>query len=153
MTEGHVALDFIGVAWRLERGSPYTPTPLVYRDILYVCIDNGVLSAYDVNTGTRLYQRRVAPDVGGVSASPVAANGRVYIASEDGVLFVIRAGGRFELLARNDMRELCLATPALSDDLLLVRTRTHLYALRDPAAAKTSATRMHFEASRQRDRR
>jgi outer membrane protein assembly factor BamB len=126
------------VVWRLERGSPYTPTPLVYGDILYVCIDNGVLSAYEVRTGKRLYQRRIAPDVGGVSASPVAAAGRLYIASEDGALFVIRAGRTFELLARNDMRELCLATPALSDDLLLVRTRTHLYALRDAATKSTS---------------
>jgi outer membrane protein assembly factor BamB len=119
--------------WRLERGSPYTPTPVVYDGILYVCVDNGVLSAYDVATGERLYQRRIAPDAGGFSASPVAAAGRVYLASEDGHLFVVRAGKTFELLARNDMREMCLATPAISGDMLLVRTRTHLYALRQPA--------------------
>jgi outer membrane protein assembly factor BamB len=121
------------VAWKLPKGSPYTPTPIVYRGVLYVCIDTGVLSAYDVATGRRLYQRRIAPDAGGFSASPVAAGGRLYFASEDGVVFVVRAGEKFELLARNDMRQMCLATPALSGDLLLVRTRTHVHALRGGA--------------------
>jgi outer membrane protein assembly factor BamB len=118
------------VAWKLERGSSYTPTPLVYDGVLYVCVDNGVLGAYDAATGKRIYQQRIAADSGGFSASPVAAAGRVYFASEDGVVFVVRAGRRFELLARNDMGEMCLATPAISGDLLLVRTRTHLVALR-----------------------
>jgi outer membrane protein assembly factor BamB len=122
------------VAWRLERGSPYTPTPIVYRDILYVCVDNGVLSAYDVRTGKRHYQQRIASDAGGFSASPIAAGGRIYFPSEDGVLYVVRAGTEFELLARNDMRDMCLATPAVSGDLLLVRTRKQLYALREPPA-------------------
>ena len=118
------------IAWQLDRGSSYTPTPVVYQGILYVCVDNGVLSAYEVGTGKRLYQQRIATDAGGFSASPVAAGGRLYFPSEDGVVFVVRAGREFQLLARNDMREMCLATPALSGDLLLVRTRTHLYALR-----------------------
>ena len=119
------------VAWQLERGSSYTPSPIVYQGILYVCIDNGVLSAYDATTGMRLYQQRIAPDSGGFSASPVAANGRLYFPSEDGVVYVVRAGRAFELLAKNDMRQMCLASPAVSGDLLLVRTSTHLYALRE----------------------
>jgi outer membrane protein assembly factor BamB len=124
------------VAWKLPKGSPYTPTPIVYDGVLYVCIDTGVLSAYDVATGRRIYQQRIAPDAGGFSASPVAAAGRLYFASEDGVVFVVRAGRKFELIARNDMRAMCLATPALSGDMLLVRTRTHVHALREsPAAA------------------
>lgn len=117
------------VAWQAHRGSPYTPTPVVYDGILYVCVDNGVLSAYDVRTGERIYQERIARDAGGFSASPVAAAGRLYFASEDGVLYVVRAGRTFELLASNDMGEMVLATPAISGDLLLVRTRTTLYAL------------------------
>jgi outer membrane protein assembly factor BamB len=123
------------VAWKLERGSSYTPTPLVYDGILYVCIDNGVLAAYDPRTGRRHYQQRIAPDSGGFSASPVAAAGRIYFASEDGVLYVVKAGATFALLARNDMKEMCLATPAISGDLLLVRTRTHVVALREPRTA------------------
>lgn len=125
------------VVWRLERGSSYTPTPIVYRGILYVCVDNGVLSAYDVRTGDRLYQQRIAPDSGGFSASPVAADGRLYFPSEDGVVYVVRAGREFELLARNDMGEMCLASPALTGDLLLVRTRTHVYALREASTGRS----------------
>ena len=118
------------VAWRLDRGSPYTTTPLVYDGILYVCVDNGVLSAYDARTGKRHYQHRIAPDANGFSASPVAAAGRIYLPSEDGVMFVVRAGRRFELLARNDMQEMLLASPAVIGDTMLVRTRSHLVALR-----------------------
>jgi outer membrane protein assembly factor BamB len=117
------------IAWQTGRGSPYTPTPVVYDGVLYVCVDNGVLSAYDVRTGERLYQQRLAPDAGGFSASPVAADGRLYFPSEDGDLFVVRAGRTFELLARNDMQEMVLATPALSGELLIVRTRRQVVAL------------------------
>jgi outer membrane protein assembly factor BamB len=117
------------VVWKQDRGSPYTPTPIVYRDILYVCVDNGVLSAYDVKTGKRLYQQRIANDSGGFSASAVAADGHLYFPSEDGVVYVVKAGPTFELVARNDMGAMCLATPAISNDLMLVRTTSHLHAL------------------------
>lgn len=128
------------VAWKLERGSSYTPTPVVYQGVLYVCIDNGVLSAYDPRTGTRHYQQRIAPDAGGFSASPVAAAGRIYFASEDGVVFVVRAGTRFELLARNDMKEMLLATPAVVGDTLLVRTRTHVVAVTGTTAKRAAGS-------------
>ncbi|HEY8548572.1 MAG TPA: PQQ-binding-like beta-propeller repeat protein [Vicinamibacterales bacterium] len=121
------------IVWKLDRGSSYTPTPIVYEGILYVCVDNGVLAAYEAASGKRLYQRRLAPDAGGFSASAVAAAGRLYFASEDGDVFVVRAGKDFELLARNGMGEMCLASPAISGDMLLVRTRTHLHALRERA--------------------
>jgi outer membrane protein assembly factor BamB len=131
------------VAWKLERGSPYTPTPLVYDGVLYVMIDNGVLAAYDPRTGRRHYQERIARDSGNFSGSPVAAAGRVYLPSEDGAVFVVRAGARFELLARNDMREMLLATPAIVGDQILVRTRTHLVAIAPrPAAPRRQAALM-----------
>jgi outer membrane protein assembly factor BamB len=119
------------VVWRHERGSPYTTTPLVYEGLLYIVTDNGILSAYDVASGTRVYQTRLTDRAGSFSSSPVAAAGRIYIASEDGVMVVVRAGRKFEVLATNDMNEVCMATPALSGELLLVRTRSHLYALRN----------------------
>ena len=118
------------LAWRVDRGSPYTSTPLVHEGLLYIVTDNGILSAYQVSDGQRVYQRRLSPGAGGFSASPVAAGGRLYLASEDGKVFVVRTGRTFELLAANDMNEVCMATPALSGDLLLVRTQGHLYALR-----------------------
>jgi outer membrane protein assembly factor BamB len=117
------------VAWRTENGSPYTPTPLVYEGLLYVLRDNGVVTTYDVKTGERIYQQRVAAGSGGFSASPVAADGKVYFASEDGDVFVVRAGRQFELLARNPMGQVCMATPAISGDMLFVRTRATLFAL------------------------
>lgn len=118
------------IAWRLERGSPYTSTPLAHDGLLHVVTDNGILSAYRLADGQRVYQQRLASDAGGFSASPVAAGGRIYLASEDGKVYVVRAGPKYELLAVNDMNEALLATPALSGDLLLVRTSSRLYALR-----------------------
>ncbi len=118
------------IAWRQERGSPYTSTPLAYDNLLYIITDNGILSAYQISDGVRVYQQRLSQEAGGFSASPVAAAGRIYLATEDGKVFVVRAGRTFELLATNDMNEVCMATPALSNDLLLIRTKTHLYALR-----------------------
>ena len=123
------------VAWRHERGSPYTTTPLVYDGLLYVITDNGILSMYDVATGTRGYQTRVSDRAGAFSASPVAAAGRIYFTSEDGHVVVVRAGRKFEVLATNEMNEVCMATPALSGNLLLMRTRSHLYALRNQPAS------------------
>jgi outer membrane protein assembly factor BamB len=123
------------VAWRHERGSPYTTTPLVYDGILYVLTDNGILSTYDVATGQRIYQNRLSPGAGSFSASPVAAAGRVYFSSEDGQVVVVRAGRKFEVLATNDMGDVCMATPALSGDLMLVRTKSHLFALRNRSSS------------------
>ena len=112
------------IAWRHERGSPYTSTPLVYDGLLYIVTDNGILSAYQIADGVRVYQQRLPPVAGTFSASPVAADGRIFLASEDGQVFVIRAGRSYALLASNDMKEVCMATPAISGDLLLVRTKT-----------------------------
>jgi outer membrane protein assembly factor BamB len=118
------------LAWQTDRGAPYTGTPLVYDGILYACTDNGILSAYDPKTGNRIYQHRVSTNAGGFSASPVAAAGRIYLASEDGEVFVVRAGRTFELLATNPMGEILMATPAISGNMLIVRTGTQIVALR-----------------------
>ena len=121
---GQETNDFI--AWSATKGSPYTPTPLVYGDVFYTCADNGVLSAYEAKTGTRIYQERLPSSF---SASPVAADGRLYLASEDGDVFVVKAGPRYELLATNSMGKALMATPALSDGVLIVRTENYVYAL------------------------
>jgi outer membrane protein assembly factor BamB len=117
------------VAWRVDNGSPYTPTPIVYDGVLYVLRDNGIFAAYDMKTGERLYQQRIATGTGGFSASPVAADGKLYLTSEDGEVFVVRAGRTYELVARNTMGQVCMATPAISGDMLLVRTQSALYAI------------------------
>jgi outer membrane protein assembly factor BamB len=117
------------VTWQAPNGSPYTGTPLLYDGILYICTDNGILSAYDPKTGERIYRARVGAAAAGFSASPVAAGGRLYLASEDGDVFVVKAGRAFELLATNPMGEICMATPAISGDTLIVRTAGHLVAV------------------------
>jgi outer membrane protein assembly factor BamB len=113
------------VAWRTDRGAPYTGTPILYSGILYVCTDNGILSAYEPATGARIYQHRVGSG-GAFSASPIAADGRLYLSSEDGDVFVVKAGRTFELLSTNRMGEIVMATPAISGNMLIVRTRTQL---------------------------
>ena len=127
------------LAWKVDRGSPYTPTPLVHDGILYACSDNGILTAYDTKTGERVYQHRISDTAGGFSASPVAAAGRIYLTSEDGEVFVVRAGRTFELLAANALGEVAMATPAISGDMLIVRTRHHLVGLAEPSSERARA--------------
>jgi len=117
------------VLWTAERSSPYTPTPVAYDGILYVIVDNGILSAYDLATGERFYRTRL--EVGaGFSASPIVSDGRIYLVSEDGAVFVVRAGREFQSLARNDMGEPLMASPAVSEGTLFVRGARHLFAIR-----------------------
>ena len=117
------------LAWRTDRGPPYTGTPIVYQGILYVCTDNGILTAYEAATGARIYQQRISPRAAGFSASAVAADGRLYFTSEDGDIFIVRAGRTFELLASNPMHEVVMATPAVSGNMLIVRTVSQLVGL------------------------
>src|SRR5207247_5621091 len=100
------------IAWSSPRGGPYIPTPLVYGDQLYVLANNGILAAYAVRTGERIYQQRVG-EGGSFSASPVAADGKLYLSSEDGDVYVIRTGPKYEQLAKNTVGEVVIATPAI----------------------------------------
>jgi len=128
---GQETNDFI--AWRSSKGSPYTPTPIVYGDLLYTCADNGVFSAYDAKTGELVYQERLPSSF---SASPVAADGKVFLASQDGDVFVVKAGRKFELLATNAIGQPLMATPALSDGMVILRADNHIYAISERKGAK-----------------
>lgn len=114
------------LAWSTPKGSPYTPTPIIYGDLFYALADNGVLSAYVAKTGELVYQQRLPSSF---SASPIAADGRLYLASEDGDVFVVKAGRQYELLSRNTMGQPLMATPALTDGVLIVRGQDAIYAL------------------------
>lgn len=118
------------IAWRSSKGSPYTPTPIIYEDLLYTCADNGVLSAYEAKTGALVYQQRLPSSF---SASPVAADGKLYLASQDGEVFVVKAGRKYELLATNPMGQALMATPAISEGLLIVRAENYVYAIAERA--------------------
>ncbi len=117
------------VAWATERGSPYIPTPLIVDDLLYVLTDKGILSAYGTRDGKRLYQQRISETAGSFSASPVASGGHLYISSDDGEVFVVRAGMNFELVATNSMNEALLASPAVAGNMLVLRTPSTLYGI------------------------
>ncbi len=121
-----------GVAWSKTARGPYMPTPLVYGGILYVLANNGVFDAYDLRTGTEIYRQRL-PNVGsGFSASPVAADGKIYLSSEDGDMIVLRAGAEFAHLATNPMADLLMSTPALAGGVMYVRGATTLFAIGRP---------------------
>lgn len=120
------------IAWSTKRGGVYTPTPVVYEDLLYLLSNQGVLSAYEARTGERVYQERVAGKGGAFSASPVAADGKLYLAGEDGDVFVLRAGRKPEWLATNPMGEVLMASPAISEGIVFVRGMKHLFAIAGP---------------------
>ncbi|HVQ39835.1 MAG TPA: PQQ-binding-like beta-propeller repeat protein [Pyrinomonadaceae bacterium] len=126
------------IAWSRKRGGPYMPTPIVYGDLLYACSNQGVLTAYKAITGEQVYQERLGGKGGAFTASPVASDGKVYLSSEDGEVFVVKAGPKHELLATNTVGEVLMATPAISDGLLIVRGINHLFAFGEPAPAKTA---------------
>jgi outer membrane protein assembly factor BamB len=121
------------VAWSYAREGAYMSTPVVYGDYVYSIRINGVLICYNARTGERMYQARLGAGTSGFSASPVAGDGKIYIASEDGDIFVVKAGPAFELTATNAMGEVCMASPALSKGAIYFRTQSHVVAV---AAAK-----------------
>jgi outer membrane protein assembly factor BamB len=117
------------IAWsRTGRGS-YMPTPLAYKGILYVLGNNGLFDAYNLKTGEEVYRQRLATIGSGYSASPVAADGKIYLSNEDGEMLVIGAGDKFTHLATNSMGELLMATPALSEGVMYVRSSNSLFAI------------------------
>ena len=129
LTLGRNRTSSEAIAWsRTGRGS-YMPTPLAYKGLLYVLANNGVLDAYDLKTGREIYRQRLPLIGSGYSASPVAADGKIYLSNEDGDMLVVRAGPTFEHIATNPMGELLMATPALSEGVMFVRGMSSLFAI------------------------
>jgi outer membrane protein assembly factor BamB len=130
LESGETSNEFI--AWSNPAGGPYNPSPLYYQGRLYVLYDRGLVSCYEAGTGRMLYDRERLPDGFAFTASPWAAGGRIFCLNEYGVCYVLRAGDQFELLRTNKLGndEMCMATPAMAGDRLLIRTATRLYCLR-----------------------
>ena len=122
--------------WSKHRGGSYIPTPVFYDGLLYLCANNGVVTVLQPETGERVYQNRITRG-GSFSASPVAADGKLYFASEDGEVIVVRAGPKFEVLATNTMDDVVMATPAISRDLLVIRTQHHVFGIGEPEAPRS----------------
>lgn len=112
------------VAWKLSRGAPLTPSPIVAGNEIYVVTDNGIASCLDVRTGALHWQQRLGNSF---SASPVLADGRIYFLDEDGRTTVIKPGTTFEILATNTLDGGTLASMAVAARSFFIRTATHLY--------------------------
>ncbi len=107
--------------------SGYTPSPLVYRGRVYAINDNGVLQVADAKTGVEVYKARMGGGGHTFSSSPLASEGLIYLTSEDGEGFVLRAGDKYDEISKNSLGEMSLASPAADADSLYVRTQTKLY--------------------------
>jgi outer membrane protein assembly factor BamB len=121
------------VVWSRTGRGPYMPTPLVYKGQLYILGNDGIFDSYDLHTGEEIYRQRLTNVGNGFSASPVAADGKIYLSNEDGEVVVVSAGRAFAQLATNSMGELVMATPALSDGVMFIRTARSLFAIGRPA--------------------
>ncbi|HEV7395476.1 MAG TPA: PQQ-binding-like beta-propeller repeat protein [Pyrinomonadaceae bacterium] len=117
------------ILWSKTGRGSYMPTPLIYKGILYVLANQGLFDAYNLKTGAEIYRQRLPLVGSGFSASPVAADGKIYLSNEDGEILVIAAGEKFEHLRTNSMGELLMATPAISDGVMYVRSAASLFAI------------------------
>jgi outer membrane protein assembly factor BamB len=123
------------VAWSKGQRGPYMPTPLIYGGFVYILGNAGIFDCYALADGREIYRQRI-PDAGsGFSASPVASDGKIYLSGEDGEIVVVKAGPKFELLARNDMADPIMATPAISGGIVIVRSQHYVWAIGQPRRA------------------
>lgn len=120
-------LESSAVVWRFQKNLPYIPAPLIYKDVLYLVKTGGIVTSLDPATGLPLKEGRSMGALGEYYASPVAADGKVYLANAEGKISVLKASPQWEVLGVNDLGEEIHSTPALSDGRLYVRTRGFLY--------------------------
>jgi outer membrane protein assembly factor BamB len=113
--------------WRYEKSLPNVPSPLLYKDVLYMMKEGGIFTSVDPATGKVLKQARLTGALGDYFSSPVAADDKIYTLSEEGKVTVIKPGREWEILAVNDLGDSCRATPAIADGRLYIRTRGALY--------------------------
>ena len=113
------------VKWSINRGGSYMQTPIIYGDYLYNMRGNGLLSCFNAKTGELMYSEPIKPG-GGISASGVVSDGKLYFPAETGDIFVLKTGPEFEILAKNAMGEICMASPAIVSDGIYIRTQHHI---------------------------
>jgi outer membrane protein assembly factor BamB len=123
--QGDVSLN--NFIWGHSEQASHIPSPLYYNNFVYVIRDGGIISCFHSESGELLYQERLGV-AGAYFSSPVAASGRIYIASRNGIVTVIEAGDHLNILAKNDLGDIITATPAVVDNKLYIRTARFLYA-------------------------
>jgi outer membrane protein assembly factor BamB len=127
LREGETANDFI--SWSLQRMGPYNTSPIVYKGNYYTLLDRGMLTCHDALTGELVFNRTRFPQGGSFTASPWAYNGKLFFLDEGGTTHVMPAGGEFLIESTNKLDELCIATPAISQGKLLLRTASSVYCI------------------------
>jgi outer membrane protein assembly factor BamB len=128
------------VAWYQGRSSSYNPSQIVYGDYLYTLYDRGFLTCHDAKTGKEVFGKQRFFPSGSFTASPFAFNGHLFFLSEDGLTYVMKAGPEFDIVERNDLDELCISSPAVAGDKLLIRTASKLYCLTGGAKLDAAAS-------------
>jgi outer membrane protein assembly factor BamB len=119
------------LAWKQTRGLPYVPSPLFFDGRVYVVKNGGMASCFEAKTGRPLYEEERLGAGGDYYSSPIAAGGKIYFASQQGAVTVIEAGNAFRVLARNQFDEEIMATPAIVDGIIYLRTAGRLFAFRE----------------------
>jgi outer membrane protein assembly factor BamB len=115
------------VRWKYHKAVPQLPSPIVYRNVLYMVNDGGIVTTLNPDTGAEMGQGRLKGAIDRYYASPVAADGKIFMLSETGKIAVLQPGGGLEPSVVNDLGDDIYATPAISDARLYVRTRGWLY--------------------------
>jgi outer membrane protein assembly factor BamB len=126
-TGGKQDVTMSQIQWKETKGVPEVPSPLAWQGRLYLIRNGGLLVCRDLETGKLIYEERFNSP-GGYFASPLLADGAIYIASDRGTVTVVKAGDSFEVLARNELGEPIMASPAISDNTLYIRSSGHLWA-------------------------
>ena len=118
------------IIWQQQKDAPYTPSLLLYDDVLYGLKSNkGILSCYDPNTGEAHYGPQRLPGIKGIFASPVGANGKVYLIGRNGTSVVIKSGQSYKVLAENSLNDNFDASPAITRNELYLRGHKYLYCI------------------------
>ncbi|MEO1995493.1 MAG: PQQ-binding-like beta-propeller repeat protein [Planctomycetaceae bacterium] len=121
------------ILWRHDQGTPYVPSPVLFQKRIYFTRSNtGLLTCLDTNTGSTLFTRKRLPEISGIYASPVVADGRIYFVGRDGTTTVVRAGRAFEVLATNRLDAPIDASPAVVGDRLYLRATSRLFCIARP---------------------
>lgn len=124
---GLIGKGGVGEIWRLDSGTPDVPSPVVYGSEVYLCRENGVLICLDAKTGKQHYSERTHNQKH--RASPLAADGKIHLTASDGTVTVVKAGPKFEVLARNKMADSITASPAVANGKIYLRGHRHLFAI------------------------
>jgi outer membrane protein assembly factor BamB len=134
ITLGKSAVSNKHIAWCQKGAAPYNPSTIVYGDQMYVLLDRGFVASYDAKTGKEVYGRKRLPSGRAFTSSPWAANGHLFFLNEFGRTYVVKAGPDYELVAENQLvaDEMCMATPAIAGNRLVIRSLDRIYSIRKP---------------------